>query len=197
MSMRVFHLLSLASAMALSVSASAETARSPLAEKLVASAEQHLGVSDLTVTSRLDESPFAPERGLTEFIFFELSSGLTFAHYTARSDGTFVQLTLNSPPNTDYQKARDRRALIENLIKLAAPEASGEERQWASEQLDAEWSERVRPLPVRIGAFVFGGITVRTPRGAFDKLTVAAVDAGAVGLECCRRLTIGGARPIP
>lgn len=195
--MKGLHLLSLVSAIALSSSASAETARSPLAEKLVASAEQHLGVSDLTVTSRLDESPFAPERGLTEFIFTELGSDRTFAYYTAKSDGNFVQLTINSPLNTAYQKARDRRALIENLIKLAAPKASGEERRWASEQLDAEWTESVRPLPVRVGAFVFGGITVRTPRGAFDKLTVAAVEAGAAGLECCRRLTPGGTRPLP
>lgn|GEM_PF-4068938 len=169
------------------------TADGETAEALVETARGHFAIHE---NARSSGQASAPSRkGQTE-VRYDLPSGERFATYYLNSDGALRELGINSPTSKAYAKTSDRRAFLERLMEIAAPRSTLEERSWAALQLDGIWSERVRPFPVQVGDYVFGGITVRSPRGAHDHFTIVATDTGARGMTFERRRQSGAARPL-
>ena len=163
------------------------------AEALVETARGHFAIQE---DARSSSPALAPSREGQIEVRFDLPSGERFTTYYLTSDGALSELGINSPTSRAYAKTPDRRAFLERLMEIAAPRSSSEERAWAAIQLDGVWSERVRPLPVQVGDYVFGGITVKSPRGAHDHFTIVAIDTGARGMTFERRLQSGAARPL-
>lgn len=156
----------------------ARTDETELAETLVAIARSHFAVEGDTRSSGQAAAPSL--QGLSE-VRYDFPSGNRFATFHLTADGAFRQIIINAPNNEPYKKAPDRRAFLERAMELAAPQSSPEERQWAATTLDRNWTQRVQPIPVQIGSYVFGGITVHSPQGIHDKFKITAVEAGATG----------------
>ncbi len=190
--MKNLHIVPILLGLAFSVTASAETKTSPLAEQMVSAARDHFAIQSGIATNAQSESQV--RQGLTQ-VEINLLSGERFVTYMMRGNGALYEIFLNAPSSRTYKKSHNRRALIEKFIRLASPSATDEERDWAVDQLDLNWSQRVRPLPVQVGSFVFSGITVHSANGAHDHFRITALDAGITGLKCCNRLFPGGMRP--
>lgn len=110
----------------------------------------HLGVQSVERLERED-------RGLRE-VYFESPSLGRFATYLLAAGGSLLEFSVNQPETGDtYVPVKDREAFIRRLMELAAPEASSAERLWAAKTLHMLWIPNNRPLPVQVGAYVFGG----------------------------------------
>lgn len=190
--MKILRIISILLGLAFSVTASAETKTSPLAEQMISTARDHFAIQIGIAANSQSESQV--RQGVTQ-VEINFLSGERFATYMVRGNGALYEIFLNTPTSKTYKKSHNRRALIEKFIRLAAPSATDEERDWAADQLDLNWSQRVRPLPVQVGSFVFSGITLHSANGAHDHFRITALDAGNTGLKCCKRLFPGGMRP--
>ncbi|MBX7483015.1 hypothetical protein [Qipengyuania qiaonensis] len=158
----------------------AETTDVQIAEVVVQTAKDHFAIHE---NVRSSGSALAPSHsGLTE-VQYNLPSGERFATYYVNSDGALSELVINGPTSEQYVKTPSRRFFLERLIGLMAPQSTSKERVWAAGQLDGVWTERVRPLPVQVGNYVFDGGVVRSPKGAHDNFKIIAVGTGATGLK--------------
>lgn len=143
-------------------------------EALVAAAQQHLDVPDVKLG---DEQLIGPRmRDLTD-VHYDWPTG-RFATYLLTKDGRLKQFVVNQRDVEPYAPVKDRRAFIERLMEIAAPESSKAERAWGAMQLDMLWGRASHPLPVQVGGYVFKGIT-----GRHDTFTVVEADAVTTGLK--------------
>lgn len=150
------------------------------AEEVVNTAKRYFSIHDTTRTS---ESASAPSyRGLTQ-VRYDSGSGGRFATYHLTANGQLIDLIVNAPTSDPYRVASGRREFFERLMEIVAPEVTAEEHAWGAQQLDSVWTQRVRPLPVHVGSYIFSGITVHSASGAHDKLRIATAGCGATGLR--------------
>ena len=150
------------------------------AEEVVNTAKRHFAIHDATRTS---EGATAPSYGGLTQVRYDSGSGGRFATYHLTANGQLIDLIVNAPTADPYRVDAGRREFVERLMEIAAPEVTAEERAWGAQQLETAWTERVRPLPVHVGNYVFSGITVHSASGAHDKFTITTAGCGATGLR--------------
>lgn len=150
------------------------------AEEVVEAAKLHFAIHDATRTSEGASAPFY--RGQTQVRYDSVSAG-RFATYHLTANGQLIDLIVNAPTAAPYRVASGRREFIERLMEIAAPEITEEERVWGAQRLDSVWTQRVRPLPVHVGNYVFSAITVHSTSGAHDKFTITNAGCGATGIR--------------
>ncbi|MCK0530702.1 hypothetical protein [Sphingobium agri] len=150
------------------------------AQALVEAGKDHLEINNLKKSTA---SPIGPTRAGMTKVIYETPTGGRFATYYLGAGGVLKEFVMNSPDLYPYTPVRDRRALITRLMQIAAPHGSQAERNWAANQLNAYWTQSVRPLPVRVGDYVFRGGTTRTGNGFHDTFWVVAADRGYTGLK--------------
>ena len=150
------------------------------AQALVEAAKQHLGMHDLKRSTAT--RPGLTHRGMTEVIYEEPLRG-RFATYYLDADGALKEFVVNSLDVDPYAPVRKRRAFIARMMEIVAPRSSNAERDWGANQLDAPWTQRVRPLSVKVGDYVFRGGTTVNPKGFHDTFWIVTADRGYSGLK--------------
>ena len=150
------------------------------AQALVDAAKQHLGIHNL---KRSTASPSGlMYRGMTEVNYEEPTLG-RFATYYLGSSGVLKEFIVNSRNVDPYVPVRNRRAFITRMMEIVAPHSSKAERDWAANQLHSPWTQRVRPLSVQVGEYVFRGGTTANAKGFHDTFWIVAADMGYLGLK--------------
>ncbi|WP_242129410.1 hypothetical protein [Sphingobium sp. Sx8-8] len=155
-----------------------EPAGEETAQALVEAARRHIGIGDLKRSTATPQGP--TYRGMKEVNYEDATRG-RFATYFLGSGGALKEIVLNGPDVDPYTPVKNRSAFIIRMIEIVAPGSSQAERDWGANQLNAPWTQRVRPLPVQIGDYVFRGGTTSNAKGFHDTFWIVAADMGYQG----------------